>query len=167
MKPLFTEVVSNYINLVYHFARRWTHGRGEVDDIVHETFLKALRTYDTFKFNTNSELKSWLLTICRHIILNSYREKSTIQLEEHHDNHDNQVNESQIDTWLERLIHEEDLQAVHTQLRHMHFIDQEIVKLRIDQELSFKEISVVLDLSEAAIKMRFYRVIQKIQEVLL
>ena len=28
MKPPFTQVVSSYINLVYHFARRWTHGRG-------------------------------------------------------------------------------------------------------------------------------------------
>lgn len=166
MKPPFTTVVSSYISLVYHFARRWTHGRGEVDDIVHETFLKALKTYNTFKFKSDSELKSWLLTICRHIILNSYREVATVQLVEEHENHGETVNESQLDIWLERLIHEEDVQRIQAQLSQMHFVDQEIVKLRIDQELSFKEISIVLELSEAAVKMRFYRVIKKIQEVL-
>lgn len=167
MKPPFTEVVSNYINLVYHFARRWTHGRGEIDDIVHETFLKALKTYDTFTFKTDSELKSWLLTICRHSILNRYREKSMLSLDEQQEIDGAEVNESLLHTWLERLIQEETLQAIHAQLKQMQFLDQEVVKLRIDQELSFKEISIVLEVSEAAVKMRFYRVIQKIQEVLL
>jgi DNA-directed RNA polymerase specialized sigma24 family protein len=44
MKPDFSDVVKRYVKLVYFFAHRWSAGSAEeIDDIVQETFYKALQ----------------------------------------------------------------------------------------------------------------------------
>jgi RNA polymerase sigma-70 factor (ECF subfamily) len=75
LKPPFDDVVKNYIRLVYFFARKSLYQQEDVDDIVQETFLKAMSNYKQFTFKSDGELKSWLLTICRHLITDQIRSK--------------------------------------------------------------------------------------------
>ncbi len=165
MKPPFQEVVKNYINLLYHFAYRWTRPGADVDDIVHESFLKAFKNYDQVRFTSDTQIKSWLLTICRNHIHNIHRIKKMDSLNEI--DSEDIPNESLVDLWLEQLIHEEQAELVKKELEKMDVYQEEIVRLRIFENLSFKEISCVLEISEAAAKMRFSRVITKLKEVLL
>jgi RNA polymerase sigma factor (sigma-70 family) len=165
MKPPFQEVVKNYINLLYHFAYRWTSPGADVDDIVHESFLKAFKNYDQVRFTSDTQIKSWLLTICRNHIHNIHRIKKMISLEEI--DSESFLNESLVDLWLQQLIHEEQIDLVKKELEKMDTYEEEIVRLRIFENLSFKEIGCVLEISEPAAKMRFSRVITKLKEVLL
>src|SRR5215213_2687186 len=98
MKPAFDEVVKKYIKLVYFFARRLAKPLN-VDDMVSETFLRAFKKYNIFTFNTESQLKSWLLTICRNIAINSGKKKKMIQLNEELEDKTEGINE--IEIWLD------------------------------------------------------------------
>lgn len=165
MKPPFQDIVKNYINLLYHFAYRWTSRGADVDDIVHESFLKAFKNYEQVRFSSDTQIKSWLLTICRNHIHNIHRIKKMNSIAEI--DCEDIANDSLIEMCLEQLIHEEQMDMVKKELKKMDTYEEEIVRLRIFENLSFKEISCVLEISEAAAKMRFSRVITKLKEVLL
>lgn len=165
MKPSFEDVVKDYIRLVYFFAKRWIMQYQEVDDVVQDTFLKALNAYDSFVFKSEGELKSWLLTICRNIVIDNARtfkmqkyaisiDKNKIDIKDDHD----------IEQWLETQIKDQDIKSIQHKLIRMKLEDQEIIKLRIFDELEFKHIGTILGISEPSTKMRFYRAIARLKD---
>ncbi|KKQ33904.1 MAG: RNA polymerase, sigma-24 subunit, ECF subfamily [Candidatus Levybacteria bacterium GW2011_GWA2_37_36] len=165
-KPPFDEVVKNYIRLVYFFARKSLYQQEDVDDIVQETFLKAMKNYKQFNFKSEGELKSWLLTICRHLIADQMRsKKKTVSIEQNNiELFDNSDVEDMMDA---EITHEKDIERVKRELLKLKPEEQEIIRLRIVEEMEFKEIAVALDTKEAAVKMRFYRAIIKLKEALI
>ncbi|MGV1873742.1 RNA polymerase sigma factor [Agrobacterium rosae] len=56
------------------FARRFLGSEDDVNDLVQETFLKALRYSDQFRPGTS--LKSWLFTIMRNTFCTAYRKRT-------------------------------------------------------------------------------------------
>lgn len=67
-KPGFAEEAVPHLDVVYRFAVRLTSGdEDEAMDVVQETFLRAYRSWHTFKRGTNC--RSWLFTICRNAFL--------------------------------------------------------------------------------------------------
>lgn len=166
-KPPFEDVVKNYIKLVYFFAKKSLYQQEDVDDIVQETFLKAMSSYKKFNFKSEGELKSWLLTICRHLITDQIRAKKmkTVSIEQNNiELFDNSDVEDMIDA---EITHEKDIERVKKELLNLKAEEQEVIRLRIVEEMEFKEIAIALDTKEAAVKMRFYRAIIKLKEVLL
>lgn len=53
------------------FAFSLTNDRSDADDLVQDTFLKALLNQEKFEDNTN--LKAWTYTIMRNTFINNYR----------------------------------------------------------------------------------------------
>lgn len=56
------------------FALSFTHNVDDADDLVQDTFVKAIRYARNFKKGTN--LKAWLFMILRNTFINSYRRKN-------------------------------------------------------------------------------------------
>jgi RNA polymerase sigma-70 factor (ECF subfamily) len=54
-----------------YFARKLTNNEDDAQDLLQETFLKALTFKDKFVESTN--LKAWLFTIMKNIFINNYR----------------------------------------------------------------------------------------------
>lgn len=162
MKPTQEEIVTKYINLVYYFARRWVNNKADIDDVVQETYLKAFKHYDSFVFTSENQLKSWLLTICRNMVISSSRGKiTTIQ---HKAEEQIEDKENNIEQWMEEEIKKDDLQKLDKQFGKLKDEEKDILRLRFYEELSFLEISEVLKIPEAAAKMRCYRALQKLRE---
>ncbi|MDP4208177.1 MAG: RNA polymerase sigma factor [Bacteroidota bacterium] len=53
------------------FAYRLTANKEDAQDLVQETFLKALRCYKQFIYQSN--LKAWVFTIMKNTFINNYR----------------------------------------------------------------------------------------------
>ena len=53
------------------FALTLTRNATEADDLVQETFLKALRSFEGFQRGTNA--KAWLFTVLRRLHIDRYR----------------------------------------------------------------------------------------------
>jgi len=57
-----------------NFASTYTSVSHEIDDLVQETFYKALTNKEKFADNTN--FKAWLFTILKNTFINNYRKQS-------------------------------------------------------------------------------------------
>lgn len=62
---------------LYFFALSLTKNEADAEDLLQETFLKALLYKNRYLDNTN--LKGWLCTIMKNIFINEYRRKSRNQ----------------------------------------------------------------------------------------
>jgi RNA polymerase sigma-70 factor (ECF subfamily) len=63
-----------HLDSAYRFALSMTRDAAEADDLVQESFLKALRSFDTFQEGTNC--KAWLFRIVRNTWINHLRGSS-------------------------------------------------------------------------------------------
>jgi len=63
------------MDALYRFALRFTNDPNEADDLVQETYLKALRFMDSYTEGTNA--RAWLFRICQHAFINDYRSKKS------------------------------------------------------------------------------------------
>jgi RNA polymerase sigma-70 factor (ECF subfamily) len=70
-----------HLDAVYRFALSLTRDGAEADDLVQETYLKALRSFDSFQEGTNC--KAWLFRILRNTFINRLRSgRHEIQVED-------------------------------------------------------------------------------------
>ena len=69
----FTELTMEHMPSLYTAALRMTRNPADAEDLVQETYLKAYRSFATFKEGTN--VKAWLYRILTNTYINSYRAK--------------------------------------------------------------------------------------------
>lgn len=72
-----TELIQ-YKQALYSFAFSLTRNKEESEDLIQDTFYRALANRDKFSDGTN--IKAWLFTIMRNIFINNYRRKQKAPL---------------------------------------------------------------------------------------
>lgn len=70
-KVEFSHRVAGLQDTLQYFARKFTKNEEDANDLLQETFYKALKYRDKFAERTN--LKAWLYTIMRNTFINNYR----------------------------------------------------------------------------------------------
>jgi RNA polymerase sigma-70 factor, ECF subfamily len=69
----FERIVLPYRDTLYGHALAMTKNADEAEDLVQETTLRALRGFESFRFE--GPVRAWLLTILRNLFINSYRSR--------------------------------------------------------------------------------------------
>jgi len=70
----FNQQILSFQNPLKYFALKLTADQEDAEDLLQETYLKALRYRDKFRERTN--LKAWLYTIMKNTFINNYRRSS-------------------------------------------------------------------------------------------
>lgn len=78
-KPLFDDVFNRYKQKIFAIAYRMFENTGEAEDITQEVFVRAWRSYDNFR--QESEVYSWLYRIAINLCREKIRKK--IQIRKH------------------------------------------------------------------------------------
>ncbi|MCZ6451644.1 MAG: sigma-70 family RNA polymerase sigma factor [Deltaproteobacteria bacterium] len=73
LKAEFERVALPQLSHLYTSAFYLTRDKTEAEDLVQETYIRALRFFDKFKPGTNC--RAWLLTILRNLFINRYQQK--------------------------------------------------------------------------------------------
>ncbi len=73
LRAEFERVALPQLSHLYTSAFYLTKDKAEAEDLVQETYIRALRFFDKFKPGTNC--RAWLLTILRNLFINRYRQK--------------------------------------------------------------------------------------------
>src|SRR5256885_1622164 len=76
----FEKQLLNIIPDLRAFARFLAGNPAEADDLVQDTIVRALKSYEHFDLDTN--IKAWTFTILRNIRINSFRKNRHEQLDE-------------------------------------------------------------------------------------
>src|ERR1700719_1677165 len=65
----FEELAMPLFDSLYNFARWLAHNSNDAEDLVQETYLKALRSFASFQFGTN--FRAWMFRILKNTFLSS------------------------------------------------------------------------------------------------
>jgi RNA polymerase sigma factor (sigma-70 family) len=154
--PLFTSL--------YNQAFWLTRNQAEAEDLVQETFSKALRAFDTFQPGTN--FKAWIFRILRNTFLTSrtgIATSRTVFLEDHPDTLDTIAAGSTPEDTLIRLDNQATLHAALEQLQPQL---REALLLCDVEEIKYKDIAVILDVPIGTVMSRISRARRTLRQLL-
>lgn len=157
-RAAFADLYRRHLSRVYRYALAQTGGdTQQAQDITAQTFLAAIEKLDTYR-HTGAFI-SWLLTIARHKATDLYRSRrEAASLEEAAQLASPEPSPERIVT--ARL----ELAQVLRTLQVLAPDRAEALALRIFGQLTTAEIAVVMEKSEAAVKMLVHRAIGDLRE---
>lgn len=149
---------------LYNFAHWLTQNREETEDLVQETYLKALKGFVSFQQGTN--FRAWMYRILRNTFLTSRTGLSVkmtvpLDLEE-----DAAVLAATSETPESVLLARADQQAVHEALEQLPVQFREAILLCDMEEMSYQEIADTLGVPVGTVMSRLSRARRSMRQLL-
>lgn len=153
----FGELYERYIDQIFAFVLRKTSQRELAEDITSQVWMKAMKWLDSFSEKEWASFKSWIYRIANNAIIDYYRsKKQQVDLDE--------IGEIGFSHDLGKCIDDSDkLSQVQEFLKDLKPIEQEIITLRVWDELSYKEIAEITGKKEDNCKQIYKRTLEKVQ----
>jgi RNA polymerase sigma-70 factor (ECF subfamily) len=161
---LFEMVAMPLFDQLYNLAHWLTGDRSEAEDLVQETYAKALKGFKSFEEGTN--LRAWMFRILRNTFLTSrtgLKAQNTVLMEDESDGVDLAVHSV---TPESLLLQWENSQAVMNALAELPIAYREIILLGDMEELSYKEIAEVMSVPIGTVMSRLSRGRKMLREAL-
>lgn len=152
----FGLLYDKYVRQIYGFIFTKTSHREIAEDLTSQVFFRALRALPDFD-GRDDGFRPWLYRIARNVVIDYYRQqKNDVDLEKGYDIEDSPDAVGQIDAVI-------GLDEVRKYLDSLTSEQREIIIMRVWDELSYREIAIVVGKSEAACKMAFSRAIAELR----
>jgi RNA polymerase sigma-70 factor (ECF subfamily) len=149
---------------LYNHAHWLTRNQAEAEDLVQETFAKALRAFDSFQPGTN--FKAWIFRILRNTFLTTrtgIAAARTVFLEDQPDTLDTTASGPTPEDILLRL---DNQAALHTALEQLQPQLREALLLCDVEEIKYKDIAVILDVPIGTVMSRISRARRTLRQLL-
>jgi RNA polymerase sigma-70 factor (ECF subfamily) len=164
--PDFQVIALEHINALYGFAMALTRNGGEAEDLVQETYLRAVRAYASR--TRDGDLKGWLFAIMRNIWLNQIRHaRSGPRFVELNGDEDARP------TWALRpndphvtLIAKMEQEEVRVAIESLPVRYREVVVLRDLEGFSYQEIAIILGCPAGTVMSRLGRARERLRLLL-
>jgi RNA polymerase sigma-70 factor (ECF subfamily) len=153
----FVLLYDRYVEKIYRFLYFRTLQKEVAEDITSQVFLKAMDKIKSFNADKGT-FQAWLYQIARNLLIDEYRRKKpTDNIDAHYDIADN----TDLETETQTKFSNEALQKL---LQELPEESQELVTMRLWDELTYSEIAMVTGKTEGSLKMQFSRIIGKLQQ---
>ena len=164
---MFGNAALEHIDALYGFAMTLTRDQTEAEDLVQETYLRAVRAFG--RLLPDSNLKSWLFAIMRNAWLNQLRHRRSgprfVELDAEEDDRarwlDHVANDPHV-VYIRKLEREEVRAAIQS-LPRPH---REIVVLRDIEGFSYQQIASILGCPAGTVMSRLGRAREKLRQLL-
>ncbi len=162
----FDVMMRPHIKAAYNLARWLTGNPDDAADVVQESFIRAIKFFDTYRGNG---ARPWLLAIVRNTSFNwlaKKRNQKIVALPEADNDRDNIPHEL-IDDSADpeiNLVQKEAAATMDELIRALPVIYREVVILREVEELSYKEIAEVTGMPVGTVMSRLARARKAIQQ---
>ncbi len=124
--------------------------RALADDLFQETFIKVITKLNEGKYCTNGRFGAWLITVAHNTIMDFYRSSKNDKYLNNIDTNefDNVVSISLMDSCIENhYVNQQVLKDVKRMVDMLPTLQREVVFMRFFQQLSFKEIAEITNVS--------------------
>ena len=164
---VFSEAALQHLDALYGYALTLTRDRTEAEDLVQETYLRAVGAFG--QLVPNSNLKGWLFVIMRNAWLNQLRHIQSgplfVELTGEDENNALQSEGSGENPYLVylRKVERAEIQAA---IAGLPSIYREILVLRDIEGFSYQEISAMLSLPIGTVMSRLGRAREKLRRTL-
>ena len=151
----FEQLAMPYFDRLYNFACWLTHDRHEAEDLVQETYVKALKGFSSFQPGTN--FRAWIYKILRNAFLTSrtgLKNTATVPLDL---DGDEETLPAAKETPESILLQRSDSQLVQRALEELPVAYREVLLLCEVEEMSYQEISGTLGIPMGTVMSRLSR----------
>lgn len=159
----FGKLISNHQTKIFHVAMGMLGNKEEALDITQEVFLKAFKSYHSFRFN--SSLETWLIRITinkvkDHIRKEKLRRLSFLRPENMNDDAIYKVKDKSPSPHenMESQQLTEKIRSFQTSLKGR---EREVFALKFGCEYTIKEISSLTGIGQSSVKTYLYRALNK------
>jgi RNA polymerase sigma-70 factor (ECF subfamily) len=160
---LFEQTVIPHLNAAYNLSRWLTRNGDDADDLVQEAYLKAFRSFEMFRGKDSDEARSWLLAVVRNTCLTWLRKNGRFTSAEF----DEQIHSMEGAPDAERaLLNRAAMGSLRICIEALPEEFREAIVLRELEELSYKEISEIVQTPVGTVMSRLARARQRLQKCL-
>jgi RNA polymerase sigma-70 factor, ECF subfamily len=144
---------------IYHFLVYYI-GSSDVEDLVQEVFIRAIKGFDTFQ--KKSSPKTWLLSIARNVGIDEIRRRKRLRVKKAIWFQDEQnVTETPEDI----LQLNEDNKLLYQAILSLKANYRDVVILRGIKELTVSETASILNWNENKVRTTYHRALKSLQKV--
>ncbi len=135
-------------------------GSMDVEDLVQETFLIAMRKMALFK--GQSHPKTWLISIARNRVIDKYRRRKLWESIKHLVTREPKL----LNELEEQTINKQEVVQLYKAIHQLPPTSKEVVILRGILELPSKEVSEILNTNVNHVNVLFHRSLKRLREIL-
>ena len=157
----FEELAIPLFDSLYNFAHWLAQNQNDAEDLVQETYLKALRSYASFEPGTN--FRPWIFQILKNTFLSSrskLEHRMTLAMDSEEDMPATSANPESL------LIGRSDIDAVRCAIEQLPVIFREVVLLCDVEDASYREIAEILSIPMGTVMSRLARARKMVRESL-
>jgi RNA polymerase sigma-70 factor, ECF subfamily len=159
----FEDLAMPLFDRLYNFAHWLTQNREEAEDLVQETYAKALKGFSSFQPGTN--FRAWIYRILRNTFLTSRTGLKANQLLDTDDQAGSEANLPAEERTPESILLEKlDQQLVYKALDSLPVVYREALLLCDFEEMSYQEISATLGVPMGTVMSRLSRARKALRE---
>jgi RNA polymerase sigma-70 factor (ECF subfamily) len=155
----FGSLYDLYINEIYKYIAYRVRHKETAEDITSKVFLKVLDSIQ--KVDSSRPFGAWMYRVARNAVIDYFR--SNRQHEDIDGMYDLSSKEETAEEKTNILLDSERVQSL---LKELTPIQQEVIELRVWQELSYKEIAEIVGKSEDNCKMIFSRAMVSLRKLM-
>lgn len=162
-KEAASELIHKYYKDVYTYVFRQTKNEELSKDLTQDIFIAVLKSIVTFE-GKKASFKTWVYKIASNKIIDYYRSK--------HYKYSNLLDEIESYDFASKYDLQEEFQLKEDVAEVMEVVNglnsnlQQIIRLKVFGDLTFRDIGKLLDISESTAKTRYYSSIKKVQKAL-
>jgi RNA polymerase sigma factor (sigma-70 family) len=158
----FEELAMPLFDSLHNFARWLVHNQNDAEDLVQETYLKALRSFGSFQPGTN--FRAWIFRILKNTFLSSRSRlgwRITVGMDSEEDFPALPVSSA---TPESQLIERSDSDAVRCAIEELPVIFREVILLCDVEDASYREIAEILSIPIGTVMSRLARARRAVRE---
>src|SRR5208282_2022107 len=160
----FEELAMPLFDSLYNFARWLVHSSNDAEDLVQETYLKALRSFASFQLGTN--FRAWMFRILRNTFLSSCStldRRMTVAMDTEEDF---PLSSATSATPESLLIQRFSIEACREAIEQLPVIFREVILLCDVEDASYQEIAGILSIPIGTAISRLARARKAVRESL-
>lgn len=166
-----TKMVQQYSDPIYRVSLRMLNNQAEAEDVLQETFIKALRSLENFEGRSN--LSTWLYRIAVNeslMVIRKRKPEVSVVYDETGDEESEGISVSQIVDWCclpeSEFLTNETRSVLNDAIQKLPENLRTVFILRDIEGLSINETAQALELTETNVKTRLLRARMKLREEL-
>jgi RNA polymerase sigma-70 factor (ECF subfamily) len=157
----FGVLYERYLDEIYRYVYFKVGNKQTAEDITEETFIKTWESLSRIYRSDGQidNLRAWLYRIARNLVIDFYRKNKAETIE-------GSTTPAIIQSPEETAIEQEETSRILSALQKLKPDFQQIVILRLINDLSHKEIASIIGISEAHSRILLYRALKKMKEIM-
>ena len=153
----FEKVYEMYFSSIYNYVYAQILHRERTEDLVSETFIKAMTHYDSYD-PSKASVRTWLTRIAKNTIIDEFRKtggKGTVSL----DAEETYIEPSSEDEY--DIFKEDTERIVYEILKRVSPEERELLSMIYFEKMKNEEIGAVLGISAKAVSARHHRLLER------